>query len=91
VRLIQLMPHASCLMPHAVRPIHFRHVFASESHATIRGMKFRTIAVVIVLAATAAIASAKEVLPFVENDYSKALARAEANNLPMFVDAWAPW
>jgi hypothetical protein len=54
-------------------------------------MKFRTIAVAILLASTAAIASAKEVLPFVENDYQKALARAEANSLPMFVDAWAPW
>ncbi len=34
---------------------------------------------------------AKEVLPFVENDYAKAIARAKAKNLPLFVDAWAPW
>lgn len=34
---------------------------------------------------------AKEVLPFIENDYPKAIARAKAKNLPLFVDAWAPW
>jgi hypothetical protein len=54
-------------------------------------MKFRTIAVAMILVASAAISSAKEVLPFVENDYTKALARAKADNLPLFVDAWAPW
>jgi len=42
----------------------------------------------ILLAATALPAMA---LPFIENDYSKALARAKAANLPIFVDAWAPW
>ena len=40
------------------------------------------------LAATAIPAMA---LPFIENDYAKALARARTNNLPIFVDAWAPW
>jgi hypothetical protein len=34
---------------------------------------------------------AKEVLPTIENDYAKAIARAKAKNLPLFVDAWAPW
>ena len=34
---------------------------------------------------------AREVLPFVENDYAKAVARAKAKNLPLFVDVWAPW
>ncbi len=45
----------------------------------------------ILLIASAAIASAKEVLPFVENDYAKAVARARSKDLPIFVDAWAPW
>ena len=36
-------------------------------------------------------AFAKEVLPFIDNDYSKAIAQARAKNLPLFVDAWAPW
>ena len=42
----------------------------------------------LLLAATALPAAA---LPFIENDYAKALARAKTNNLPMFVDVWAPW
>lgn len=33
----------------------------------------------------------KEVLPFIENDYAKAIAQARTKNLPLFVDAWAPW
>jgi hypothetical protein len=36
-------------------------------------------------------AFAKEVLPFIDNDYSKALARAKTKNVPIFVEAWAPW
>ena len=44
-----------------------------------------------ILLLLAAPAFAKEVLPFIENDYSKAVARAKAANLPLFVDAWAPW
>ena len=34
---------------------------------------------------------AKEVLPFIDNDYAKALAKAKKKNVPIFVDAWAPW
>ncbi len=40
------------------------------------------------LAATALPALA---LPFIEDDYTKALARARTKNVPIFVDAWAPW
>jgi hypothetical protein len=40
---------------------------------------------------TAVPALAKEVLPFIENDYAKALAQAKAKSVPIFVDAWAPW
>ena len=35
-------------------------------------------------------AARREVLPWVE-DYSQALAQARAKNLPIFVEAWAPW
>lgn len=31
------------------------------------------------------------VLPFIEDDYTKALATAKASNVPIFVDVWAPW
>jgi hypothetical protein len=35
--------------------------------------------------------SARAELPFIENDYAKAVARAKAKNVPIFVEAWAPW
>jgi hypothetical protein len=31
------------------------------------------------------------VLPFVADDYPQALAQAKAKNVPIFVEAWAPW
>jgi len=30
-------------------------------------------------------------LPFVEDDYARALAEARARKLPLFIEAWAPW
>ena len=30
-------------------------------------------------------------LPFVEDDYPKALAEARSRKLPLFIEAWAPW
>jgi hypothetical protein len=30
-------------------------------------------------------------LPFVDDDYSRALSEAKAKGLPLFVDTWAPW
>ena len=30
-------------------------------------------------------------LPFVENDYEKALAQAKSAGRPLFVEVWAPW
>ena len=33
----------------------------------------------------------KPVLPWIEDDYGKALAQARARNLPIFVENWAPW
>ena len=45
----------------------------------------------LILLLTAVPAMAKEVLPFIDNDYSKALAEAKRKNIPIFVDAWAPW
>lgn len=34
---------------------------------------------------------ARAELPFVENDYRKAAAEAKAKNVPLVVEAWAPW
>jgi hypothetical protein len=33
----------------------------------------------------------KLALPFIEDDYPKALAEARSKKLPIFVEAWAPW
>ena len=30
-------------------------------------------------------------LPFIEDDYGKALVEAKAKNLPLFIEMWAPW
>jgi hypothetical protein len=33
----------------------------------------------------------RDVLPFIADDYPKALAAARAQAVPIFVEAWAPW
>jgi hypothetical protein len=33
----------------------------------------------------------QEVLPFIADDYPKALALARAENKPIFLETWAPW
>jgi hypothetical protein len=45
----------------------------------------------LLLVALCATAWGAQTLPFIENDYAKAVARAKAKNLPIFVEAWAPW
>ncbi len=48
----------------------------------------------LVLAAALAASPApagKPALPFIEDDYPRALAEARAKKLPIFVEAWAPW
>jgi thioredoxin-like negative regulator of GroEL len=41
--------------------------------------------------AKASAAPSREVLPFLEDDYPRALAEAKRTGRPLFVDAWAPW
>ncbi len=43
--------------------------------------------------ATPPVAAAKQpfALPFIDDDYPRALARARADNRLLFVDVWAPW
>jgi hypothetical protein len=31
------------------------------------------------------------VLPFIHDDYARALAEARARRLPLFIESWAPW
>jgi len=51
----------------------------------------RTTLLLLSALALAPLARAKEVLPFIENDYTKALAQAKTMHRPIFVEAWAPW
>jgi hypothetical protein len=48
-----------------------------------------TVMVTILLSALALAAAAH--LPFIEDDYARALATARAQNKPIFIEAWAPW
>ena len=43
------------------------------------------------LLALAPAAASTPALPFIEDDYDRALAEARAQNLPLFTEAWAPW
>ena len=36
-------------------------------------------------------ASDPMVLPFIQNDYDRAVAEAKARGVPLFIEAWAPW
>lgn len=38
-----------------------------------------------------ATAGPRMVLPFIQDDYTRALSEARARKLPLFVEAWAPW
>ncbi len=42
-------------------------------------------------ALAAAPASANSVLPFIDDDYEKALTLARQKKVPIFAEAWAPW
>ncbi|HVE71999.1 MAG TPA: hypothetical protein VNI54_11580 [Thermoanaerobaculia bacterium] len=37
------------------------------------------------------IAGSAHAVTFIENDYAAAVARAKAKDVPIFVEAWAPW
>lgn len=47
------------------------------------------------LAVKASVVSAapepKKAVPFIEDDYKRALAEAKAKKRPLFIEAWAPW
>jgi multisubunit Na+/H+ antiporter MnhG subunit len=36
-------------------------------------------------------AAASETVPWIADDYAKALAEARARRVPIFVESWAPW
>jgi hypothetical protein len=32
-----------------------------------------------------------KVVPFIQDDYARAVSEAKAKKLPLFIEAWAPW
>lgn len=38
-----------------------------------------------------ALTTSASALEFIEDDYATAVAQAQAKNVPIFVEAWAPW
>ena len=42
-------------------------------------------------AARAKVAAWHPVVPFIEDDFGRALALAKARKLPVFIEGWAPW
>jgi len=58
-------------------------------------MNLRHVALLLVLAASAASGASASapapVLPFIADDYTRALAVARAKHIPIFIEAWAPW
>ncbi len=56
----------------------------------LRTMRTRTISTLVAMLLLAATASAAK-LPWIEDDYAQALAKARAGNQPIFIEAWAPW
>jgi len=58
--------------------------------------RLRPAPLLLALAASAALATSpapgpKLVLPFIADDYTRALAEARARKLPLFIESWAPW
>lgn len=39
----------------------------------------------------AAVSMSAANLPFINDDYAKAVSTAKQRNLPIFVEVWAPW
>ena len=45
----------------------------------------------LLLACALLLAGSAHAITFIENDYATAIARAKAKDVPVFVEAWAPW
>ena len=62
-------------------------------------MRAAQISAVVLLSALGAVlpggagatASARRVMPFIADDYSRAVAEARARKVPLFIESWAPW
>ena len=53
--------------------------------------KLSVLALLLFLAASTSGFAIRTRLPFIEDDYPRALAEASRRKLPVFVEVWAPW
>jgi hypothetical protein len=60
-------------------------------HSSTPSWLFALLAASVTFASSPAPKSRSAALPFIDDDYRKALAQAKARHLPIFVEAWAPW
>jgi len=49
------------------------------------------IALLLAVLSTSTFGKPSKGLPFINDDFQKALDQAKQRNLPLFVDVWAPW
>ena len=61
------------------------------AHAIAAGLAIASAGMLAASCAGSPGAKRTEVLPFVEDDYGRALQEARARKVPIFADAWAPW
>ncbi len=54
-------------------------------------MKNRIVGMALFILSLAPLVQAADAVPFIEDNYTKALAQAQTKKLPIFVEAWAPW
>lgn len=51
----------------------------------------RVLILILLFASLAPAFAAGKGLPFIADDYGKAVAQAKQQSLPIFVECWAPW
>ena len=62
------------------------------SEITEETMKTRiAIALLLTVLANPSLSKTNQGLPFINDDFQKALTQAKQRNLPLFVDVWTPW
>jgi hypothetical protein len=81
----------------AMRSLHQTRRTAGDPrtrHGSRPGLR-AALTVLLALAAAGArpaeVSGPPSVLPFIDDDYARALSEARARDLPLFIEAWAPW
>lgn len=59
-------------------------MFGARLHAPV-------LALALAMALASGAHAAGRVLPFISDDYDRAIAEARARKVPLFIESWAPW